>query len=137
MIGDERVADQEWARREGMIAFAGYPLLVNGRLLGVMGMFARHELSSSVLRSLATVADAIALGVRRKRGEEELERAKQAAETANKTKSLFLANMSHELRTPLNAILGYSEMLEEEAVEQDLQDFVPDLEKSMAPANIC
>jgi CHASE3 domain sensor protein len=36
---------------------------------------------------------------------------KEAAVTANQTKSIFLANMSHELRTPLNAILGYSDML--------------------------
>ncbi len=65
----------------------------------------------------------------RRRSEEEVAKAKDAAETANKTKSLFLANMSHELRTPLNAILGYSEMLLEEATEQELQDFVPDLQK--------
>ncbi len=56
-------------------------------------------------------------------------KAKEAAETANKTKSLFLANMSHELRTPLNAILGYSEMLQEEAADQELEEFVPDLQK--------
>ena len=66
----------------------------------------------------------------RRRAEEEVAKAKEAAETANKTKSLFLANMSHELRTPLNAILGYSEMLQEEAVEQQLADeFGADLEK--------
>src|SRR5512132_816035 len=47
----------------------------------------------------------------RRRAEEEVGKAKEAAETANKTKSLFLANMSHELRTPLNAIMGYSDML--------------------------
>jgi signal transduction histidine kinase len=50
----------------------------------------------------------------RKRTEEELLKAKHAAEDANRAKSAFLANMSHELRTPLNAIIGYSEMLEEE-----------------------
>src|SRR5687767_1139815 len=65
----------------------------------------------------------------RRRAEEEVARATEVAETANRTKSLFLANMSHELRTPLNAILGYSEMLQEDAVERDLQDFVADLEK--------
>jgi signal transduction histidine kinase len=66
----------------------------------------------------------------RRRFQEEADKAKEAAETANKTKSLFLANMSHELRTPLNAILGYSEMLQEEAVERKLVgEFGADLEK--------
>ena len=68
----------------------------------------------------------------RKRVEEEVAKAKEAAETANKTKSLFLANMSHELRTPLNAILGYSEMLHEDAAERQLDEFSGDLEKIIA-----
>ena len=65
----------------------------------------------------------------RRRAEGEVAKAKEAAENANRTKSLFLANMSHELRTPLNAILGFSEMLQEEAVERNLQDFEADLQK--------
>src|SRR5436853_524820 len=65
----------------------------------------------------------------RRRAEAEVAKAREAAENANRTKSLFLANMSHELRTPLNAILGFSEMLQEEAVERNLQDFSADLQK--------
>ena len=50
----------------------------------------------------------------RRRMEEALRAAKEAADSANRAKSAFLANMSHEIRTPLNAILGYVQLLQRE-----------------------
>jgi PAS domain S-box-containing protein len=77
VVGDPLIGDQEWARREGMVAFAGYPLLVADHLAGVMALFARQPLSDATLQAMAAVADQIALGIERKRAEEALRFAEQ------------------------------------------------------------
>lgn len=79
VVGDPRVGDQAWAKREGMVAFAGYPLIVGDRVVGVMAMFARHPLSESTLQALASIADGIALGIVRKQAEESLREARSFA----------------------------------------------------------
>ncbi|MBB0243892.1 SpoIIE family protein phosphatase [Streptomyces alkaliphilus] len=67
VIDDPRTTDRQWARREGMVAFAGYPLITDGELMGVMALFARRALSGTTREALAGIADQIAGGVRQDR----------------------------------------------------------------------
>jgi PAS domain S-box-containing protein len=60
---DPLVSDKEWAAKEGMIAFAGCPLIVNERLVGVLGMFARQPQSETALNALVSVSDGIAVRI--------------------------------------------------------------------------
>jgi PAS domain S-box-containing protein len=66
---DPRVNDKEWVAREGMVAFAGYPLVLEDRVLGVLAMFSRNPLANDVLVALGSVADSVALGIERKRSQ--------------------------------------------------------------------
>lgn len=64
----------------------------------------------------------------------EAEGARAEAVKANEVKSEFLAKMSHELRTPLNAIIGLSEMMHEDAIEFDDEDYVEPLDRVLRAA---
>ena len=69
---DPFIADKEWAKREGLISFAGYPLSLGSKVIGVMAIFARHRLNEDLLDNFASVASAITHGIERIRTEQAL-----------------------------------------------------------------
>jgi PAS domain S-box-containing protein len=78
---DPRIGDPEWAKREGMVSFAGYPLIVQDRVVGVMALFARHPLAQTVLDALDAIADGVAIAIDQRRAEaafQESQRSKTA-----------------------------------------------------------
>ncbi|MGH9769471.1 MAG: PAS domain S-box protein [Blastocatellia bacterium] len=92
VANDPRVSDPVWARENGMVAFAGYPLLVEDRVVGVMAMFARHPLSEDTVEAIATIAAPIAQGIERKRAEEAL----RESELRFRTMISAIPNLSYE-----------------------------------------
>ncbi|MDB5098357.1 MAG: multi-sensor signal transduction histidine kinase [Cyanobacteria bacterium RYN_339] len=111
---DPRVGDPAWARREGMIAFAGYPLVVGGTLMGVVAMFARNELADDTLDAMAGVADAIAQGIARKQAE--LILAERNAELAMMNEELQAQQA--ELQILNERLTSQNERIEAEVVER-------------------
>ena len=73
LLTDPNVTDREWVRREQMVAFVGFPLFVENRLVGVMAMHSRNRLPDDTFELLGSVVDSIAQGIVRKRAEEKVE----------------------------------------------------------------
>lgn len=73
LASDPRVTDKDWVKREDMAAYAGYPLVLEDRVVGLMSVFSRVPLADSMLQEMASVANGIALCIDRKRSAEALD----------------------------------------------------------------
>ncbi|HRI72577.1 MAG TPA: response regulator, partial [Polyangium sp.] len=111
VVNDPLVGERNWVMREGIVAFAAYPLIVERRLLGVMTTHWFYPLTDEMRDALSSVADQIALVVDYRRALRELDEVKREVSAVESSKIQFLADMSHELRTPLSAIVGVATLL--------------------------
>jgi PAS domain S-box-containing protein len=63
LLDDPQLSDPDWARREGMRSFAGFPLMVKERCVGVLGAFGREEMTGEVVGSLSSITDSLAVAI--------------------------------------------------------------------------
>lgn len=103
------------------------PIFRNNRIVAVLGV--GNKKTDYVVQEIMTLQHMANLTwdiVIRKRAEEALQQAKEAAEAANRSKSDFLATMSHEIRTPLGAMLGNIELLEGSTLTPQQREYLKD-----------
>ncbi len=126
ILDDPQAANRQWAKRGEIEAFAGYPLSIEDRLMGVLAVYARQFLASDVLDTLRVVASQMAAALDREHRMEERERllaseraARLRAERATQARDRLLAVVSHDLRNPLSAILTSAALLKRAAASEN------------------
>lgn len=130
VIGDPKVNDQDWAKREGIRAFAGYPLFLDDDVIGVFGVFSRNVISDNIARALESISDKISLGIGRKNADIELQRSeydlKNLFESVND--AVFVLDLQGnfiDINSTAYTRLGYAreEMLSMHITELDPPEF--------------
>ena len=118
VIDRARDNDAGAMQNRGLTYSAGYPFIVENRLLGVLTVFSRSGPTEVARNALGVAADSIALGIQRcwetealARQAETLSNALQNANAAAQMKTEFVAAISHEIRTPLNGVIGMTGLL--------------------------
>ncbi|MGG6270453.1 PAS domain S-box protein [Leptolyngbya sp. AN03gr2] len=104
----------ELIRSLGATAYASYPLLVNGQLIGTFSFASRRrtQFTPEEQTLLRVVCDQVATTLERLRLVKSLQQQTEELTQANRIKDEFLAVLSHELRSPLNPILGWTKLLQ-------------------------
>jgi C4-dicarboxylate-specific signal transduction histidine kinase len=143
VLNDPRISDRAWAKREGMASFAGYPLSVGERTIGVLAMFSRKAVTPETTETLASGADLIAQGIERKYAQEALQmtQAELARVSRLTTMGELAASIAHEVNQPLTAVTNNSNAclrllaagnLKPEVLRRALEEIVADGSRASA-----
>lgn len=128
---DEAKAEKKLFSEIGLLSQAMIPIISGKNVLGTLGfdsMAKTKTWQGDEVSLLRTVAGMIANVLEKQNYEQRLLEAKNAAEEANRSKSVFLASMSHEIRTPLNAVIGFTELLKRSAMDDKQQRYLKSIE---------
>jgi len=122
------------ALKAGLRSGFGFPITVEGQIIGILEFYSlyRVQRDEELLNMMGHIGLQLGQVVKRQRAEEELQRAKASAESANRAKSDFLTTMSHEMRTPMNAILGMADLLSESQLHEEQRGYVEIFQKAGA-----
>jgi signal transduction histidine kinase len=141
-MNDAQTADRDWLAGEHIVSFAGFPLVVTDRVVGVLALASRHPLAQNTVDDLRSISFEIAQRIERARAEESSRRYAEQLERANDElresverrkvaedearaavdrRDRFLAILSHELRNPLAAISNASQLLDRAELRPDLR----------------
>lgn len=119
-MGRKISLETERFRKDGTkiwVSLLSSPIVVNGEQVGIYGIYRditdRKEAEEALIKA-----------------NERAEKARDAAETANKAKSQFLARMSHEIRTPMNSVIGFADMLLDTKMNEEQADYLNMIIKS-------
>lgn len=110
---DPRIRNPDFMRHNGLVSYAGMPMIVQDEVIGVLGFYtnARHEFYGDELELLATLAGQAAVAIHNSQLYDRLKDSNESLEKALEQKSILTGVMAHELKTPIQVILGSASML--------------------------